>query len=175
MPSPAVARTVPTATRIAQHITGSYFHDCYEIEVADPSKTAIGHMLAAARLVPAWVEALMALRNRLIRLVGIKNLGALGNIDPSKPEAAYQPGDRVGIFTLRSSSPAEVVVGDKDKHLDVLVSLVVLPRGPGEGQRIALTTVVHTHNLLGRAYMLPVTPMHKLIVPAVLARLAGVR
>ena len=36
---------------------------------------------------------------------------------------------------------------------------------------ITVTTVVHVKNALGRLYMLPVKPMHRLIAPAVLSRL----
>ena len=38
-------------------------------------------------------------------------------------------------------------------------------------EAIAVTTVVHIHNLLGRIYMAVITPMHRMIVPASLARL----
>nr|WP_233224772.1 DUF2867 domain-containing protein [Thiomonas sp. X19] len=36
---------------------------------------------------------------------------------------------------------------------------------------LAVSTVVHLHNLLGRVYMLLVAPIHRRIVPATLARL----
>jgi len=37
---------------------------------------------------------------------------------------------------------------------------------------ITVTTVVHPKNLLGRIYMIPVAPMHKLIVSSVLKAIA---
>ena len=164
---------VPPGTQIAQRLKGAYFHDTYEVEAAGADRTALGHFLAAVSSTPSWVEQLMRLRNQLVGLVGLKNLGTLGGIDHAKPETAYAPGDRVGVFTLRSNSPTEVVVADNDMHLEVLLSLVELPRDTGQAQRISLTTVVHVHNLLGRIYMVPVTPMHKLIARAVLARIAA--
>jgi len=36
---------------------------------------------------------------------------------------------------------------------------------------VAVSTVVHVKNLLGRVYMLFVTPLHKCIVPAILAKI----
>ena len=164
---------VPPGAQIATRVKGAYFHDTYEVEPMAPGRTALGYFLAAVSTVPSWVEQLMRLRNQVVGLVGLKNLGTLGGIDPAKPETAYVPGDRVGVFTLRSNSPTEVIVADNDKHLEVLLSLVVLPHEPGQAQRISLTTVVHVHNLLGRLYMVPVTPMHKLIARAVLARIAA--
>lgn len=112
----------------------------------------------------------MALRNRVVQLFGLKNLGALGAFDPSKPESAYLPGDRVGIFTLIANSDNEVLLGDSDKHLDVILSVFKSSTASNGTQLLAITTVVHVHNLLGRIYMLPVTPLHKLIAPAVLSR-----
>ncbi len=38
-------------------------------------------------------------------------------------------------------------------------------------QRISATTLVETHNLLGRLYLAIVKPFHRMIVPAMLAQL----
>ncbi|MBI3283639.1 MAG: DUF2867 domain-containing protein [Burkholderiales bacterium] len=113
----------------------------------------------------------MALRNSTVRLVGLKDLGGLGEISGAKPESAYTAGDRVGMFTLISNSDNELLVGDSDQHLDVVLSVYRHPATPSGVQSIAVSTVVHVHNFLGRAYMLPVTPLHKLIAPALLSRI----
>ena len=103
-------------------------------------------------------------------------MGALGDIDPAKPPNSYRPGDRIGIFTLVDNQEDEVVVCDRDRHLDVWLSVRKLP-SDSDGHWAAVTTVVRTKNRLGRLYMLVVKPMHKLIVPAslrsYLARKAG--
>jgi hypothetical protein len=110
----------------------------------------------------------MSLRNKIVLLFGLKDLGGMGNFDAKKPDTDYLPSDRVGIFTLISNTPNEVLLGDSDKHLNVVLSIYKTNQ---DGDcSIAVTTVVHTHNLLGKAYMLPVTPLHKIIAPAVLAR-----
>jgi hypothetical protein len=112
----------------------------------------------------------MTLRNKLVQLVGLKDLGGLGGFDPTKPASAYAPGDRVGIFTLISNTDNEAILGDSDRHLDVVLSVFRHPPCSNGIPSISITTVVHVHNLLGRVYMLPVTPLHKLIAPAVLNR-----
>ncbi|MYN06281.1 DUF2867 domain-containing protein [Pseudoduganella aquatica] len=76
-------------------------------------------------------------------------------------------GDRVGIFSILYLSDDEVILGDADKHLKVCVSVRKLSEARSA---VAVSTVVHIHNLLGRVYMLFVAPVHKLIVPAVLVR-----
>ncbi|MFP8776963.1 DUF2867 domain-containing protein [Hydrogenophaga sp. RWCD_12] len=157
----------PAGSRIAGRIAGADFHDAWSIDAADPSLSALGQFLKAVQTTPRWVETCMTLRNRAVQLVGLKNLGELSEINPAKPDADYQPGDRVGIFTLFEKTPDEVLLGDRDKHLDVVLS-VHCDRPAGQPVRVTVTTVVHTKNRLGRLYMLPVKPMHKLIAPTVL-------
>jgi hypothetical protein len=159
---------VPPATRISSEIVGSDFHDCYLMPLAHGGRSALEIFLATVARSPRWVEAMMAVRNRVVGLFGLKNLGNLGSLPPLKQAAAYKVGDRVGIFTLLSATDDEVILGDSDKHLDVKVSLCKVMRDNREA--VAVTTVVHIHNLLGRAYMLFVAPMHRIIAPAVMRR-----
>lgn len=44
---------------------------------------------------------------------------------------------------------------------------------PDAQVRITITTVVNQHNWLGRLYMLPVKPMHRIIAPSVLKAIAA--
>jgi len=158
MTSRAVPSNVPTESAINARLPGAYFYDCYAITVPNTSGT------------PLWVNCLMTLRDKVVRLVGLKDFGGLGELDPSKPESAYAPGDRVGIFTLISNTDNEALLGNSDKHLDVVLSVFRHPPCSNGVRSISITTGVHVHNLLGRVYMLPVTPLHKLIVPAVINR-----
>lgn len=77
-------------------------------------------------------------------------------------------------LTVRLSiSDDEIILGDSDKHLDVKVSVCKIAQDGR--QSVAVTTVVHIHNLLGRIYMLFVAHVHRLIVPASLVRAADGR
>jgi hypothetical protein len=159
---------VPPATRISSEVVGSDFHDCYLMPLAHEGRSALEIFLSTVARSPRWVEAMMGLRNRIVGLFGLKNLGSLGSLPPLKEASAYKVGDRVGIFTLLSATDDEVILGDSDKHLDVKVSLCKVMRNDREA--IAMTTVVHIHNLLGHIYMLFVAPMHRIIAPAVMTR-----
>lgn len=160
----------PPGSLIASHIEAAYFHDAWSIRAGEPRLSALGQLLKLMSQAPRWVETSMALRNRVVARLGLKDLGGFGNFDRGKAEAEYQPGDRVGIFTLFQVTPDEVLMGDRDKHLDVVLSLHRRQEGPDV--RLTVTTVVHVNNWLGRIYMLPVTPMHKLIAPATMRTLA---
>ncbi|HEX7636902.1 MAG TPA: DUF2867 domain-containing protein [Burkholderiaceae bacterium] len=170
-PTPRVrACGVPAGSAIAQLLPGADFHDAYEVVVDHPERTALEHLLVALAATPPWVDRAMRLRNRVVARFGLKRLGDLGLAGARGAPAPERPGDRVGIFMLRSRSDDEVLVEDDDRHLRVVLSVRRLAAGESQPARIVLTTVVHLHNLLGRLYMLPVAPMHRLIAPAVLRR-----
>ncbi|MET0321555.1 MAG: DUF2867 domain-containing protein [Duganella sp.] len=156
--------TVPPDSIIFQRLQGASFYDCYALDIAPSDETALAMYLQVVAHTPGWVNALMALRNRMVQLAGLKNLGHLGDVDPSKPATAYRLGDRVGIFSIVHLSDEEVILTDIDKHLKVELSVRKHPR------KVSVSTVVHTHNALGRFYMLFVAPLHRRIVPATLRR-----
>ena len=102
--------------------------------------------------------------------------GEVFGVDAQRQPSSYRVGDRAGIFRVHALSDSEVVLGDSDRHLDVQVSLMRLPGPEGAPSgtfTAAMSTVVHVHNALGRIYMLGVTPAHRVIAPAVVAKLAG--
>ncbi|KQV51272.1 MULTISPECIES: DUF2867 domain-containing protein [unclassified Duganella] len=160
----------PAGSQASLLLPGAYFHDCYQIAAPDADICALELYLQVVGQTPGWVNRLMAVRNRLAGLVGLKNLGHLGALRTAKPLTGYRVGDRVGIFSLLYLSPDEVLLGDSDKHLDVVLSVCKAPQGA-----VSVTTVVHIHNWLGRLYMLPVAPLHKIIVKTMLKRTASLR
>jgi hypothetical protein len=133
----------------------------------------MGQYLKAFSSTPGWVHTCMSIRNRIVAMVGLKDLGAMDEINKSKPEGDYQPDDRIGIFTLISNSYDEVLLCDKDKHLDVTLSVHRAVDDNTGAILVTVTTIVHVHNLLGRLYMFPVAPMHRIIAPSVLRAVAS--
>ena len=169
---------VPPATVIHAALRGAHFYDAYEVADAQPVHSALQTWLDVVARTPRWTQQLMALRNRLVRLVGLKDVGQLHDGYPPasglspRNARSYRVGDRVGIFLIRHLSDAEVVMGQDDKHLDVQVSLAkqgALGAAPGT---VVVSTVVHIHNTLGHAYMAVVTPFHRRIARAMVQRLA---
>lgn len=167
----------PAHSRIAALLAGESagalahadFHDSWQITVAEPGLTALGQFRQMFARTPRWVDRCMQLRNAVVRRLGLKDLGSFHGFDPDRPESDYQPGERLGIFTLFSNSPEELLVGDHDRHLDVTLSFHLNP----ERTVLTVTTVVQVKNWLGRLYLLPVIPMHKLIAPATLRGVAS--
>ncbi len=164
---------IPTDCRAQELIQGADFCDAWSIESSAIERSAMAHFLEAAKQTPRWVNACMTLRNRVGSIVGLKNLGTLSNDELEKSADKYQVGERVGIFTVFENHFDEALIGDKDKHLNVVLSI---HRGPVQNNGkvlITVTTIVHIKNLLGKIYMIPVKPMHRIIAPAVLRGVAS--
>ncbi|MBI3729889.1 MAG: DUF2867 domain-containing protein [Burkholderiales bacterium] len=159
---------VPANSKIAEDVPGAYFYDCFQTHFDHADLSAMQIYMDTFAKTPDWVNAMMGIRNRVVVLFGLKNVGGMKALNKNKPAEAYQVGDKAGIFSLVYKSDEEVILCDSDKHLDVKVSVSKQTR---DGQPfIALSTVVHVHNNLGRTYMFFVGPAHKVIAPAILAK-----
>ena len=158
---------VPTNSQLSTVLKDAYFYDAHQFSTRFSNKSALEIWLAHANATPAWINALMTTRNKVASLLGLKDLGKLADKINEKSADTYQVGDRVGIFTLLFLSDNEVILADSDKHLDVKLSVY---KAGNHSDDVTISTVVHVHNFLGKAYMLFVEPMHKLIVPATIKK-----
>lgn len=161
------ATPIPHDSKVLSLQARADFWDAYNIAVHPPERSAMHWYLDFASRTPRWIDFLMRVRNRAVRLVGLKDVGQLAQVPPVDSAASLLPGQRVGIYTIRSVCDEEVVFEILDKHLDVVMSVY---RGAVENMQITVTTLVFNHNWLGRLYMIPVTPMHKIIVKAILSK-----
>jgi hypothetical protein len=142
-------------------LTGAQFSDAYSITIdgnALDARSAAEQMLARG---PRWIEMLMALRNRLVAPFGLKTP------DPVRTGTA----DRIGIFPVVSETPDRLIAGFDDHHLDFRV--VVDVAAAGRGQAVTATTLVLTHNLLGRTYLAIILPFHRLVVRSMMRQIAA--
>lgn len=171
MPSEVIRCQVPVASLIHPQVANASFVDSRQARMVDSGRCAMAYFLQLMKGMPGWIDNLMALRNRTVQAFGLKDLGRLTAVDRQRAPDSYQPGERVGIFTLIRNTPDEVLLVDRDKHLDVYISLLCQPGKADNCHTVVVSTVVHTHNLFGRLYMVPVAPFHRLIAPIALGRL----
>ncbi|MDE2578229.1 MAG: DUF2867 domain-containing protein [Hyphomicrobiales bacterium] len=153
----------PLESQLASALHDADFHDAYVTSLHDRRLTPSAIFLKALRATPAWVLGAMDMRNAIVRHLGLKDVGAM-RADRRAAED-YRVGDRMGIFNIFAADDNELLLGIDDSHLDVRVS-VLKPRG--DASRYIVSTVVHIHNALGRAYMLPVARIHPLVVRAMM-------
>jgi hypothetical protein len=137
-------------------LAGAQFADAFRVKVADADLDARG---AAERIFsrsPRWVEALVDLRNMIVAPFGLKTSG----------EGEPNAGGMIGLFPVLSETPERLVAGFDDHHLDFRVVVDVAPADGGRD--VTATTVVLTHNRLGRAYLAAIMPFHRLIARTLL-------
>ena len=139
-------------------LPGADWADAFEIVLQDRRLTAIDAARVTLGRMPGWVRRLMAIRNALGRLVGLKT--------GSEPLAPGQT-DKIGMFPVLTASDREVVLGFDDWHLDFRVVVEAADEGE-QGSRLKATTLVKRKNLFGRFYIGLVRPFHRMIVPAAL-------
>lgn len=168
MTSAAEAVPLPAGSLVSQLGFSSYA-DAYRVAL-DPER--VPDVDAFARMFvkspPGWIRALMGARDAVVGLVGLKK-----SSDAPASSAAKGPvalGDFLGFFRVTERSENEIVAGEDDRHLDFRVSF--LYERDARGCFGTISTVVRFNNGLGRAYFVPVAPVHRLIVPTMLDRAA---
>lgn len=165
----ARASEVPPFSALRDSLSTADFFDCYAVALPPDERSPLALYLSVVARTPRWVDVLMAVRNKVVARLGLKDMGALSRIDPGKPAGAYRIGERAGIFKLLELHDNEVILGEFDKHLDVRIS-VAKQDGPDK-TTVSVSTVVHVHNTLGRVYMFFVVPAHRVIAPATVSML----
>ena len=154
-------REITPAVDVEALLAGAQFADAFSIDITDrdlDARRAAERMMARQ---PRWAEALVSLRNFLVAPLGLKTSGA-------GPDA---PRDMIGIFPVVNETPDRLIAGFNDRHLDFRV--VVDVTAPDGIRQVTATTVVKTHNRLGRTYLAIIMPFHRLIVPALLRQVVA--
>jgi Protein of unknown function (DUF2867) len=142
-------------------LPGAQFSDAFRVAI---DGTALDAREAAERMLarrPRWIGMLLALRDILVTPFGLKTT------DPDSRISA----DVIGIFPVVSETPGRLVAGFDDSHLDFRLVVDVATIGPG--QQVTATTLVLTHNRLGRTYLAIILPFHRLIVRSMLRQVAA--
>ena len=139
-------------------LAGAQFADAFRVTVPDARLDA---RAAAERMFlrnPRWVQSLLDLRNAIVAPFGLKTSGA----DDTTTHGM------IGLFPVLSEAPQRLVAGFDDHHLDFRVVVDVAPAE--RGQEVTATTLVLTHNWLGRAYLSVITPFHRMIAKTLLGQ-----
>lgn len=101
------------------------------------------------------------IRDSISARFGVKRIGGFSGTR----KEAVQAGDYLDFFLVEHIGPDLLILTERDRHLDVMTCIST------KEKRVTVTSSVVTHNLFGRACMVPVGVAHKLIVTAMLRRL----
>ncbi|MFA6113872.1 MAG: DUF2867 domain-containing protein [Sphingomonas sp.] len=160
----ARAVPAPTDSMLATLYPGADLVDAYAVALPADATGDIERLARAVLGQPAgWARTLMRIRDTVMAPLGVKTSAAI---------AQGQPGERIDFFPVLDRSPRELVLGEDDRHLDFRTSTLVRNAASGEGRELVAITVVHCHNMLGRAYLAVIAPFHRVIVKSYLTRAA---
>ena len=137
------------------------FYDSQSIPLPRPITALEGWNLQMARPLPLMALA-FRIRDAISARFGVKRIGGFSG----QRATGVRPGDHLDFFLVERAEPQILTLTERDRHLDVMTCITT------SGGRLAITSSVVTHNGFGRAYMLPVGLAHRLIVRAMLRRLA---
>lgn len=135
------------------------FADAFSLVVDDPSLDAVTAAHRAMERQPRWIGALMWLRDLVVRPLGLT----------TRHDRALARMARIGAFPVLSRTPERVVMGLDDRHLDFRLALDVAALDDRR-REVTATTLVRTHNRLGRTYLAAIRPFHRRIVPGIMAQ-----
>jgi hypothetical protein len=144
-------------------LAGADFGDSYRIAVTGQNLSPVEAARRAVYGAPSWINTLLRLRTILVKPFGLKP-----GMDPARGKEGPK---NIGIFPVLESQPSRLVLGLNDKHLDFRLLVDVEEKGNGR-QFVTASTMVKTHNLLGRVYLACVKPFHRVIVPTMLRQVS---
>ncbi|MDO4640957.1 MAG: DUF2867 domain-containing protein [Neisseria sp.] len=158
--------TVKGARVIAEPSSLDFYHF-----IAHPLKqkcTAIDVYKQMTSRTPGWLSLSFKIRDAVSRPFGVENIAGFD----SQPGANLKVGDKLHFFTLEELSDDHIVLTAIDKHLGVMVDLQVKAAGSdGENYLAQAVTTVKTFNCYGKFYMLPVAPMHGVVMKSLFKNL----
>jgi hypothetical protein len=156
--------TPPSDGVVAESYGDADFIDAYVVrlpsDVPYPMKEIADRAFGSRA---GWITVLLRIRDATMSRAGVKTTDDMRGSQPL-------PG-RVDFFPVLSEQEHEIVMGEDDRHLDFRLSLQ--RRFDQEGAFVIATTVVRSHNLLGRAYLAAVRPFHDVVARSSLSRLAA--
>ncbi len=151
-------RSTPPASAFLGDLASFYYWDSYEAPLQRRGHVMHEIYLALFAHPPRGFTELLILRDRIVAPFGLRPSRAADR-KPLEINPAYAVGEKIARFRLFGQNDTEIVTGGDDKHLDFRVSVRMLIQDGAN--RVALTTVVRLHNLLGRAYLFTILPFHR--------------
>lgn len=155
--------TVPEGSLVLKGFKRVDYVDRYQTE--SMTTETVDEITIKLFTAPGWVDALMRVRNLIVRPFGLKT-------DTPKTMTGserLEVGSTAVLFHVIDRNDNEIVIGENDRHLNFRSSVLVMKKRTGS--LICLTTVVHFNNWFGRLYFMPVKPFHRLIVRSLLKRI----
>ena len=156
---------LPPSSRLHDYRSAGDFMDVYAADLsARPDLAGADIRLIAAHFTRTdmpWAQALLRLRDCVVRPLGLKTTKDLETEAPARPLTAVEVGDRIAFFKVYDISDDEIILGEDDWHQDFRLSIY---RATEPTPQIYAATCCKRHNLFGHAYLAAILPFHKMLV-----------
>jgi phosphatidylglycerophosphate synthase len=156
--APGNLHDLPRGSGLSSRQTEAYYCESYEAPLRRPDLKMHEIYLAILGHLPWWARALIVVRNFIVSFFGL-HVELAANVWKPKVKDCYTPGDKIVRFNLYALDNNEIIAGIDDKHLDFRVSVMQVTENGVH--KVVVSTLIFTHNLFGKIYLLFVLPLHK--------------
>lgn len=140
--------------QIPQAFGTVHFADLYTIHGFPPHERSVVQFAELLFKTPVpGTKTLLWIRDMLVRPLGLKTVSAI----------EHRTGDTIAGFRLLQLGETCLTLGEDDRHLNFRIFIQCEQHADGSAS-LHMSTAVHFNNWLGRAYFVPVRPIHRLIV-----------
>jgi len=153
----------PDDSKIVNESITADFNDSYSVITVNNELDPLQIYLLMVNNTPVWINSLLSIRNKIIKLLGLKDVGQLGGVDYiNHSDADELTGAKLDIFTIESFSENEMILILNDRHLNIKMS--ILKRKYADKTEVIVSTIVNFNNKLGSVYMFIISPFHRLVM-----------
>lgn len=135
-----------------------YFRDVLQAPLSQSGLVASQLQHRIFNELPDWVNALMGLRNRLVKRFGFE----VGQTAMAPAADHWKVGSKAGFLTVMEISDEEVISGANDKHMSFYISV------KKANNTVIISTLVNQKTLIGRVYVNAILPFHYVIARTVI-------
>jgi len=162
----------PADSKIAEASIAADFQDAYSVVTDRHELDPLQIYLLMVNNTPFWINSLLTIRNKAVRLLGLRDVGRLGAVDNIRQDGKNDlTGVKLDIFTIASFSEKEMILKLNDKHLNILMSILL--RRQHDKTEVIVSTAVNYNNMLGSIYMMVIAPFHRRVIMRLMSIIQG--
>jgi len=169
MISEVIKVDIPRNSQIFHGFGEAHYNDAYQVDLSIPPTPSPQIALLFFKSFPPSFILLLKLRENLAKLVGLKNAKGQ-DLKAELQVFTGARGESIGLFHVIENHKNELIMGERDRHLDFRIGFHIQER-PG-GYKLSLITLVRFNHWSGRAYFFPVGRIHRWFMPRILRQMA---
>ena len=148
----------PINDHLSEKAISPFFRDALQTKLLQVELTPSQLQYAIFNYLPGWVNGLMKLRNKLVKVFGFE----VGQTSLAPPSDELNLGDQAGFLTVIEKSGDEIISYADDKHMTFYLSV------KKQNGSVIISSLVNQKTWVGRIYVNSILPFHYFIARIVL-------